>query len=188
MRKIIFIILSFVLVCNTSFAQDAEDVSKSKSIKFMAKSGSLIKKEFYDLPEVKGINNQVLIITDILSGKKLGCMRIETSYYNGHSSDLYVGTLDYEEIDACIKSLTYIKDKLLQTKPKVYTETIYKTLDNLKIGAYYSKEKSTWRAFIYTKEDISHSAEFIDTSNIATFIDIMKQAKTMIAEKTKINR
>lgn len=183
MRKIIFIILSVVLVCNTSFAQDVKNESKSKSIEFMAECGNLIKKEFYDLPGIKGITNQVLIITDVLSGKKIGCMRIETSYYNGRSSDSYVGTLDYEELDACIKSLTYIKDELLQTKPEVYTETEYKTLDNLKLGAYYSEEKNKWMAFIYTKGYTSRSAEFIDSSNIVTFINIMNQAKAMIAEK-----
>lgn len=71
MRKIIFIILSVVLVCNTSFAQDVKNESKSKSIEFMAECGNLIKKEFYDLPGIKGITNQVLIITDVLSGKRL---------------------------------------------------------------------------------------------------------------------
>ncbi len=107
------LLLSFVLVSNVAFAQDSKDESKSKTVEFMAGCGGLIKKEFYDLPKVKGVVNQVLIITNVLTGKKVGCLRVETSYYNGRSSDSYIGTLDYEELDACVKSLTYIKDELL---------------------------------------------------------------------------
>ena len=69
--------------------------------------------------------------------------------------------------------------------PDVYTEVEYKTLDNLKLGAFYSNAKSKWTAFIYTKGYTSRSAEFLDSSNIATFIEVMNQAKSMIAEKTK---
>lgn len=183
MRKILFLLVAFVLSANVSFAQDSKDESKSKSVEFMAGCGSLMKKEFYDLPKVKGVENQVLIMTNVLNGKKMGCLRLETSYYNGRSSDSYIGTLDYEELDACIKSLTYIKDKLLLTSPDVYTEVEYKTLDNLKLGAYYSKGK--WTAFIYTKGYTTRSADFLDASNIASFIDVMTQAKSMIVEKTK---
>lgn len=53
MRKIIFIILSVVLVCNTSFAQDVKNESKSKSIEFMAECGNLIKKSFMIYQESK---------------------------------------------------------------------------------------------------------------------------------------
>ncbi len=183
MKKILFFVLSFVMVANVSLAQDSKGESKSKTVEFMAGCGSLMKKEFYNLTKVKSVENQVLIITNVLTGKKVGCMRLEISSYDGHSSDSYIGTLDYEELDACIKSLTYIKDELLPTSPQVYTEVEYKTLDNLKLGAYYSGTK--WTAFIYLKGYTVRSADFLDTSNIALFIDVMTQAKLMIAEKTK---
>lgn len=183
MKKILFILLSFVLMSNVAFAQESENESKSKTVEFMAGCGSLMKKEFYDLPKVKGVSNQVLIITNVLTGKKIGCLRVETTYYNGRSTDSYIGTLDFEELDACVKSLTYIKDELLPTTPEVYTEVEYKTLDNLKLGAFHSKGK--WTSFIYTKGYTSRSADFLDSSNIATFIEVMNQAKAMIAEKTK---
>ncbi len=117
-------------------------------------------------------------MTNVLTGKKMGCLRLETAGYD----DTYIGTLDYEELDACIKSLNYIKDQLLPSTPEVYTEVEYKTLDNLKIGAYYEK---IWTAFVYTRGYTSRSAEFLDANTVASFIDVMKQAKTIIAEKTK---
>ena len=183
MKHFLIFLLSFVLMSNGAFAQESKEESKSKTVEFMAGCGSLMKKEFYDLPKVKSVENQVLIITNVLTGKKVGCLRVETSYYNGHSSDSYIGTLDYEELDACVKSLTYIKDELLNSTPEVYTEAVYKTLDNLKLGAFYSNNK--WTAFVYTKGYTSRSAEFLDSSNITTFIEVMNQAKAMITEKTK---
>ena len=152
MRRFLLLLIAFVLVTSVLFAQGSKGESKSKSIEFMASCGSLIKKEFYDLyKKVKGVESQVLIITNVLTGKKMGCLRLETSDYSGGSKDSYIGTLDYEELDACIKSLTYIKDELLLTHPDVYTEVEYKTLDDLKLGAYYSNSKGKWTAFIYTK-------------------------------------
>lgn len=185
MRKILLIVLSFVLVANTSFAQDTKEESKRESFEFMGKYGSFVQKEVYDLdsPKIKGIDIQVFIATNVISGIKSGCMSIETHYFNGHSLDPYTGILEYVELDACIKALTYIKDELLLTQPEVYTEIEYQTLNNLKFGAYYSKNK--WTVFIYANESISNSAVFINPSNIATLIDIMNQAKAMIAEKTK---
>lgn len=183
MRKVVLLLLSFVVSMNVAFAQEQQDESKSKSVEFMKGSGSLIKKEFYDLPKVKSVTCQVLIMTNVVSGKKMGCLRLETSYYNGRSSDSYIGTLDYEELDACVRSLNYIKEELLPSAPAVYTEAEYKTLDNLKIGAFYSKNK--WTAYIYTKGYTSRSADFIDASNVEAFINVMTQAKSLIAEKTK---
>ena len=121
MKHFLIFLLSFVLMSNGAFAQESKEESKSKTVEFMAGCGSLMKKEFYDLPKVKSVENQVLIITNVLTGKKVGCLRVETSYYNGHSSDSYIGTLDYEELDACVKSLTYIKDELLRFIQKLCT-------------------------------------------------------------------
>lgn len=133
------------------------------------------------MPDVKGIENEVLIITDVLSGVKYGCMRLITVYKGvGHTLDKYIGTLDYEELDACIKSLTYINGELLPTRPDCYTEVEYKTLDNLRIGAYYSSE---WKAFVYTKGYTHRSAEYINSKHIESLISVMEQAKDMIKEK-----
>lgn len=181
MKRNIFFIFLFALMSNTSFAQDTEEVSKSKTIEFLNSAGTLLKKEFYELPDVKGIKNEVLIIIDVLSGVKYGCMRLTTKYKNGVSiPDEYIGTLDYEELDACVKSLTYINEELLPTLPDCYTEVEYKTLDNLKIGAYYTSE---WKAYVYTKGYTRRSAEFLNSKHIESLISVMEQAKDMIREK-----
>lgn len=187
MKKFSTTALIIAFACFIAFSQSTNEEPKSNSVtlEFMDNSGSFIKKEFYDLPKVKSATCQALILTDIKTNKKIGCLRLKTVYYSSYtkSSDSYIGTLDYDELDACIQSLTYIKDNLLQAPTDTYTEVEFKTRDNLKIGAFCSKGK--WDAFIYTKGYTSRSAEFFDADNITSLISVMEQAKTIIEEKTK---
>ena len=111
--KKLFILL--VLLCSVavSNAQEKEtEKSQSKAVLFEQSIGSLIRKDFYNLPKIRGVETQVLILTDILTGTKIGCLRMETKYHSSYSSDTYVGTLDFEELDAAIKSLSYIKETI----------------------------------------------------------------------------
>lgn len=186
MNKVILFLLLSIFVSAASFAQAQKDdvpESKSKAVEFMTADGSFLVKEFYDLQKIKGVECQVLIMNNIVSGKKMGCLRLETQYRSQYSSDSYIGTLDSDELDACIQSLEYIKNTLLPSAPTVYTEAEYKTNDGVKFGAYYSKNK--WTAFVYTKGYTNRSAVFLDVENIDSFINVMNQAKGLIVEKTK---
>lgn len=188
MRKVILLLMLSIFVSTTSFAQaqakDEVPESKSKAVEFMTADGSFLVKEFYDLQKIKGVECQVLIMNNVVSGKKMGCLRLKTQYRSQYSSDSYIGTLDSDELDACIQSLEYIKNTLLTSAPSVYTEAEYKTNDGVKFGAYYNN-KGKWMAFVYTKGYTSRSAVFLDVENIDSFIAIMQQAKSMIAEKAK---
>lgn len=185
MKKVTLLLLLSIFVSASSFAQAKDEVpeSKSKAVEFMTADGSFLVKEFYDLQKIKGVECQVLIMNNVVSGKKMGCLRLETQYPSQYSNDSYIGTLDSDELDACIQSLEYIKNTLLPSAPAVYTEAEYKTNDGVKFGAYYNKGK--WTAFVYTKSYTSRSAVFLDVENIDSFIAVMQQAKTMIENKTK---
>lgn len=186
MKQLLVTLMCICLVATPVLAQtqakDEIPESKSKSLEFLKAAGTFIVKEFYDLEKVKGVGCQVLIMTNALTDTKIGCLRLETNYRSQYSSDSYVGTLDADELDACIKSLEYIKNTLLPSNPDVYTEAEYKTSDGVKFGAYYNKGK--WTAFVYTKGYTSRSAEFLGANNIDSFIAVMCQAKVLIAEKT----
>ena len=184
MKKYILLILSMVISA-TCLAQEESDKSKSKTIEFMSQGSSLIKKEFYDLGKVKGIGCQVLIVTNLLNDAKLGCLRLETKYQGYSSSETYVGTLDYDEIDDCLNSINYICENILPSVPSVYTETEYSTRDNIEVGAYYSESKSSWTAYVYTKNYTSRSVEFFDSESLSSLAEIMQRAKMMISEKVQ---
>lgn len=186
MKQFLISLVCVLLTCTSAFAQsqanDEIPESKSKSVEFLKADGTFIVKEFYDLQKVKGVECQVLIMTNVVTGKKMGCLRLETNYRSQYSSDSYIGTLDADELDACIQSLEYIKNTLLPSSPEVYTEAEYKTNDGVKFGAYCSKGK--WTAFVYTKGYTRRSAEFLGADNIDSFIEVMRQAKSLISEKT----
>lgn len=188
--KKIFVIIALLLCCFLSFAQiekNTEDKSKSKVLEFLSKDGSFILKEFYELGTVKGVKCKVLILTDVVKNEKIGCLRVEKSHYVSlnYGIDTYIGTLDYDELDACIKSIKYIQETLLPFTPEVYTESEYKTRDNVKVGAYFDVNKKEWTAFMYTKGYTTKSAEFFDSSNLTDLCNIMEKAKDMIADKVK---
>ncbi|MBQ8222119.1 MAG: hypothetical protein IJZ87_02040 [Bacteroidales bacterium] len=186
MKNYLFVILS-VIISITGMAQEksVDDKSESKTLEFMSQGSSLIKKEFYDLGKVKGVECQVLIITNLLSNERLGCLRLETKYQGYSSSETYVGTLDYDEIDDCLNSINFICENILTITPTVYTETEYRTRDNIEVGAYYSENKSSWTAYLYTKNYTNRSVEFFDLESLSSLAKIMQNAKVMIAEKVQ---
>ena len=168
------------------YGQEAETTkTDSKTIEFMAKDGTLLQRDFYELGKVSSVDCQVLVITDCISNQKVGCMRLKTYNYTKYSSDSYIGTLDYDELEACIKSIRYIKDNLLNTVPERYTEVSYKTRDKVEVGAYYSVDKKKWTVYVQTKSYTSKSIEFLSTDNMRTLLEKMEQAKEIIADKVK---
>ncbi|MDE7166635.1 MAG: hypothetical protein K2O17_06370 [Bacteroidaceae bacterium] len=185
MKHLFVTLMCILLACSPILAQtqakDEIPESRSKSLEFLKVDGTFIVKEFYDLQKVKGVGCQVLIMTNTVSGIKMGCLRLETNYRSQYSNDSYIGTLDSDELDACIQSLEYIKNTLLPSNPEVYTEAEYKTIDGVKFGAYFNKGK--WTAFVYTKGYTSRSSEFLGADNIDSFIEVMRQAKQLITEK-----
>ena len=183
--KKLFILL--VLLCSVavSNAQEKEtEKSQSNAVLFEQSIGSLIRKDFYNLPKVRGVENQVLILTDILTGEKMGCLRMKPKQYSS-SNEPCVGTLDFEELDAAIKSLSYIKENILPTTPDVYSEIVFKSKDGVKLGTYFNQKTRKWVVFIYTKSYTSRSAKYFDETELSEMIEIMKTAKSKIQELTK---
>jgi hypothetical protein len=170
-------------------AQEKEAKSNSKTLEFLEKDGSILKKEFYDLPSVgRSYNiteNQVLIITDLKSNDKRGCFRIITKYSSSVTSDTYIGTLDPDELDAAILSLEKILNEVIPNKAETYTEVAYKTRDGVQIGTYWNDKKNEWTLYVQTKSYTARSMSTFKSDEITTLVDNLKKAKQMIAEKTK---
>ena len=183
--KKLFILLVFLCSVAVSNAQEKEaEKSQSKAVLFEKSIGSLIRKDFYNLPKVSDVENNVLILTDILTGTKIGCLRMETKPFSS-SNETYVGTLDFEELDAVIKSISYIKETILPTTPDVYSEIVFQSKDDVKLGTYFNEKTKKWVVFIYTKSYTSRAATFCDETELSEMIEIMKTAKSKIQELTK---
>ncbi|KAB5272039.1 hypothetical protein F9954_16900 [Bacteroides stercoris] len=105
MKKFLFSLLVAVLAI-PAFAQSLEkDKSDSKAVAFSSRQGALITKVFYPIGDVKGVNFEVLLMVDELKQEKIACLRLKT--YSSVTEDDYIGTLDADEIDACMQSLAY---------------------------------------------------------------------------------
>ena len=190
MKRIVIgiICIMFASVC---FAQNeaVNNETKSKTLAFMAKDGTLLQKEVHYLGNIKNvldsISFEVMFIKDVLANLEIGCLRLEQANSNKYSSDTYtyVGTLDYDEIDACIQSLTYIKS-IIKTLPEKYTEIEYKTNDNLKMGVYSSNKG--WTFYIYIQSKKKNWYCRIDISEkIDEVINYLSQGKSIIESRNK---
>ena len=187
MKKLLLLIA--LLMPMALLAQEQKEKSSSKTVEFLSKDGSFFKKEFYDQPTVGGSYNkidcQVLIITDMKSNEKRGCLRLTTHYPSSSGNDDYIGTLDPDELDACVMCLEKIQSDITPTTPATYTEAEYKTRDGVQIGTYWNRRKSEWVIYVQTKNYTSRSMSTVDTSNLPSLIQNLKDAKGMIVAKCK---
>ena len=191
MKRILFLVV-FVVMTVVAFSQteSSQDKSNSKVVDFLEENGTFIKKQFYPFGQIQGLVNkvkfEVVIISDLTkTSNRIGCMRLITrhsAYANYVPSTEYIGTLDFDEIDASLQCLKFVKDSLLQTHPTQYTEVQYRSRDGVVIGFFYEEKESKWSAFIKTKSHISDSEEFVDSSVIDQLIAIMENCQRGIRD------
>lgn len=183
-KYLIFTLLVAMLSVNAYSQEQQQEKSQSKTVEFLSRYGSFYKKEFFNLQTIgKSIDRiefQVLIITDMKTNSKMGCLRLEKYF----GDDSYIGTLDQDELDACIQCIEKIQADIINNNPDTYTEVEYKTRDGVSIGAFWSNE-SKWEIYIQTKKYSSRSMTFVNAESIPKIIDNLKKAKEMIVEKTK---
>lgn len=184
--KKLFILL--VLLCSVavSNAQEKEtEKSQSKAVLFENSIGSLIRKDSYDLPKVGDAEMDVIIMTDIFTGTKIGCLRMTTKYHKYDDKyDTYAGYIDFEELDAAIKSLSYIKETILPTTPNVVTRFTFNIKDGGQLRTEFNEKTKKWVFSIYTTNYL-RSATTCDVTQLSKMIEIMKTAKSKIQELTK---
>ena len=174
--------------------------STSKTVDFLKSHSSLFKYEYYALPDVgKGssrIGNEVVIITDIVNKKKVGCLRVSNSgmlqnYGYGFFRNRYACVLDFDELDDLIKSCEYIQSVVLKTEAEVPTVIKYETLDGLTLEAEWVEINSTiysgaeWYVYIKTDWYENDSSRKINMKYFPQFIQNLKDAKEMILLKLK---
>lgn len=184
MKKVLFMVL-LLTFSNTTFAQtkEQESQSKSKTVAFLAKDGTLLKKEYYDVEggKVSGVGFRNIVITDLLNQNKIGALRITTAHYSSalSSTDTYIGTLDYDELSACIKSLEYMYDHVVNTTPTTYTECEYRTRDGITMSIFWNS-KNTWKFVIQTKDYTNRSAQYLNIQSLSTTILNLKNSQVQL--------
>ena len=181
MKKLV-LLFAILLYCSLgSFAQTSTDnKSDSKVVAFRDRSGSLMKEEIYNVGKFNHVNYDVMVYTDLLTNEKVGSLRVTTS----DTRYLYYGYLDSDEIDAALKTLTYIQENVLGTTPSVDTKIEYNSRDKVRIGVS-SSANSKWTVYIYAHSYDKDTKTTFSSNDLPKMIEAMNQAQAMIADKLK---
>lgn len=186
MKIKLLLILQFLLISLMSNAQEneVEQIKESQSsfVNFDSNQGSLILRQYYNLGSLKtklgfwdilsnkeyvSLDVNILVSTDVKTKAQRGCVRLE-------EGTRYIGTLDYEELDACIQSIDYMKS-IIMNPTQNYTECSYKTLDKLELGVYCSNGK--WSSFIKYGRYVREPSFHFTTEFLLALYDYLVKAK-----------
>lgn len=144
--------------------------------KIVESNTSFILKDTCGLKDFNSLKCDAYIETDVFNKTVKGFLRFE-KFDKSSCFESYVGLIAYEELDTCISSLIFIKDKILSSNPYKDREASYKTERNVNFSAYTNNGQ--WISYI--KIDGKYeSIEHFNSDNIDDLIDIMKQAKQLI--------
>lgn len=182
MKKTTFIFITFLTIYFQTVGQTAKTSEKagerSKVESFSLKTGSLIKKVFFDIGTAKGIEIKVLHLTDLLSNIKLSGIKLETSVTKSYGSTEKSCFLDFDEIDALLKSAKLLIESL-KSSEDVYSEYLFTSRDGFQAGAF-SDRKEGWSYFLKLERYDNDSYIFMNKSDFQKMMDLISQAKSKL--------
>lgn len=171
MKKLFFLIF----ITQLSFAQKTIESETSNAEKFSAKAGSLIKKEYIDIGKVKSVEIKVLHYSDLITNQNTSAVKLEYEYTSSYSTDTKIAVLDADEIDAVIKSIKIIQEKISVETPVNYTEIAFSTRDGFQCGCFFSKGK--WSAYMKLEKYDGNSYVFLDKELLGSLLATIESAK-----------
>lgn len=177
MKKLTSVIIG-LLLSGFAFSQAKVEKQTTQAEQFSATAGTLIEKQFVDIGKVKGVSVQVMKIKDLNSGTSKTGLRFEYDYKSSYTSDTKVATLDLDEIDGLIKSMTNLKTTVFSSTRDVYTEVTFRSRTGFEAGAYYDVDKTKWVAYVKLEKFDSNSEVFLNTDDFTSMLSFVEQAKT----------
>ncbi len=110
---------------------------------FANQTGTLIKQEYNDLVEINKCKISLVHLTNLKDNKDMHTLRFEFVMCN------VIANLDEDEIDDMLKYLNDIKNTHIKTKPKKYTELMFKSRSGFEFGCYFEDDK--WKFYMRTE-------------------------------------
>jgi len=160
-------------------AKEVKEVSeKSKIENFSLKTGSLIKKDFLEIGTVKGVEVQIVILSDILANTKLSGIKLMASVYKSYGSSDKSCFLDVDEVEAFVKSGKYLSESLNE-KADNYIEYQFTSRDGFQAGAY-SDKKDSWKYYLKLEKYDSDSYVFMNKDDFQKLIELVNSAKAKL--------
>jgi len=174
--KHIFLLLLLSLICNFSFAQTIEEKTLTNASIFSARSGTLFLKEFIEIGEIRLLKVNVIKMKDLNSGDQISFLNFELP----SGLDKIIASLDKEEVDGLLSSVSEILLNVINTTASVYTEYIYRSKEDLKLVAYCKKGQSDW-TIILKLNNYDFKALFgLRIDDLNKFIEYLQRAKKLM--------
>ena len=191
MRKYLLIALAVLfLVPVVSFAQvKEEEKAKEPPTKleaFLAKKGTLIVKDFYELGELRGLGkmqlNALIIYEPGMENTKIRGIRVEITEAGSYGRS-NTSFLDLEEVESLSKAIAYIADLAEKWKGinrEAYTEVIYATKDDFKVGFY---QKGSERRAFASSSYIGKASFIMKVEDFISMKGIIDKGLSVLKEK-----
>lgn len=163
---------------NYAIAQGkTKDSNLSNAEVFSSKAGTLIQKEFVNVGSIKKAEIQVIHYTDMISYESISSVQLEYET-GGTYSDTKIASLDSDEIDGLLKSISIMQESVFSTSPTNYTEVTYKSRGGFQAGCYWSDK--SWSTYIKLEEHDSKSYVFLKKSDFPTLVSLLAKAKSLL--------
>jgi hypothetical protein len=191
MRKYLLIALAVLFLAPiVSFAQvKEEEKAKEPPTKleaFLAKKGTLIVKDFYELGELRGLGkmqlNALIIYEPGMENTKIRGMRVEITEAGSYGRS-NTSFLDLEEVESLSKAIAYMADLAEKWKGinrEAYTEVIYATKGDFNVGFY--QKGSEMRAFA-SSGYIGKASFFMEVEDFISMKGIIDKGLSVLKEK-----
>ena len=165
---LIVLMASFLMFAQQPKVNEQET---SNAEKFSERSGSLIRKEFIIIGDLKKCELKVIHFTDLVSNQKTRALKFEYEYKSSHSSDTKAAILDADEVDGLIKSIKIIQEKIFPSTPANYTEVSFRSRSGFDAGCF--SKKDSWSAYMKLERFDSNSYVFMEKEDLAKLLVLL---------------
>ena len=188
MKRIMICFVVSLSFCYPLFSQTGDLKEPPNKIKaIIAKKGSVLIKNFSTIGSLNGNNGAKVELSEAVvyepekESESIRGLKIEVSensrYEKSHSS-----FLDIDEVDAFVKAIYYVYTTSTRWKgyTKDYTEVMYSTMDDCKIGFY---QKGTEQTFYMISGSIDKTSCLMNFNDFVTFLQIAGKSKSILLQK-----
>jgi hypothetical protein len=181
-----FILVAVFLCCfQYTFSQVKKEIPeapKSKLESFSENSGTMLKKEFFDVAIVKGVQFEVLKLTDMSNNSVEAGLRISATLGSGSYLSSYVAFLDKDEIDGFEKAIDYMLTNVSTSSVPVNNiEYRYMSRSGFSATVYNGSgtwsSKKTWRLNLRLEKYISASNAYLTAEELPKIKEAIAAAK-----------
>lgn len=157
---------------------------KTKLEEFLSKKGSLIITDRYRIGRIGSVDFDAIVL--YLPGKEdeaVKGLRVKVDEGSGYSYDVQFAFLDLDEIESLSDALAYLLNlaRAWQDTSREYTEAVYKTSDDFRIG--FIQEGKKHRTYISCGEITPAYFYFKYVQDLGAVKDLVDKSLKLLNEK-----